>query len=229
MIIKDWDSLPEYMKNDSVKQYYDILQTKKVKLFFKRIFDILLSLLLIIILLPILIIVPIVIKLDSKGSVLFRQNRVTQYGRVFKILKFRTMVENKEDNNVEVTLSDDSRITKCGKILRKYRIDEIPQLFNILVGDMSFVGARPEVERYMRSYDDEMFATLLLPAGVTSMTSIAFRNESELLNNVENVEFTYLMNILPSKMQLNLQYLKNVGVLYDIKVMFITLITVFFK
>ena len=139
------------------------------------------------------------------------------------------MIENQKEGSSEVTLSDDDRITKCGKILRKFRIDEIPQLFNILIGDMSFVGPRPEVEKYVKSYDNQMMASLLLPAGVTSMASVAFRNEDQLLNDADNVDFVYIMSILPSKMELNLEYVKNVSVLNDIKVMFITFITVFLK
>mgnify|MGYP001780271769 CR=1 FL=1 len=229
MFLKKWDELPDCMKNDSVKVYYDILEKKKVNLFFKRIFDIILSILLIILLSPVIVTTAIVIKLDSQGKVFFRQRRVTQYGRVFKIFKFRTMIENQKEGSSEVTLSDDDRITKCGKILRKFRIDEIPQLFNILIGDMSFVGPRPEVEKYVKSYDNQMMASLLLPAGVTSMASVAFRNEDQLLNDADNVDFVYIMSILPSKMELNLEYVKNVSVLNDIKVMFITFITVFLK
>ena len=229
MFIKKWDDLPSFMQTDLVREYYDVLCKKQGSLFFKRLFDIILSIFLIILFSPILLAVSLVVKLDSKGPIFFKQQRLTQYGRVFQIYKFRTMVQRPEGDEMEVTLAGDSRITKSGKILRKFRIDEIPQLFNILWGDMSFVGPRPEVERYVQGDDEEMIATLLVQAGVTSMASIAFRNEDQILKNSMNPEWTYLTVILPSKIKMNLQYIKDLSVLYDIKVMFITFMTVFLR
>ncbi|WP_302317784.1 sugar transferase, partial [Holdemanella biformis] len=164
-MLKNWNELPEYMRTDEVRPYYDLLQRKKISLFFKRVFDIVVSLIMIILCSPILLIISILIVKDSKGGVFYRQERVTQYGRVFRIFKFRTMVQNADQIGTQVTVSNDSRITKIGSKLRNCRLDELPQLFNIFLGDMTFVGTRPESVRYVNSYTNEMYATLLLPAG----------------------------------------------------------------
>ena len=229
MLVEKWDNLPEFMKNNTVREYYEIIEKKKLNLFFKRVFDIVISIILILIFSPILITVAILIKLDSTGRVFFKQDRVTKYGKIFKMYKFRTMVESQDQGSAQVTMLGDKRITRIGKILRKFRIDELPQLFNIFIGDISFVGPRPEILKFVKEYDDEMLATLLIPAGVTSMASVAFRNEDELLKNVEDVEYTYVTTIMPNKVKLNLDYIKNISVFEDIKIMFITVITVFFK
>lgn len=181
MILKKWCDIPEDLKNNKTKMYYDILEKKKTSLIIKKIFDLLLSLVLLIILLPVFIVLSIIIKLDSKGPILYKQERITQYGRTFKIFKFRTMVNNADKIGSLVTLDNDCRITRVGKILRKLRLDELPQLINILKGDMTFVGTRPEVKKYVDMYTDEMKATLLLPAGVTSYASIEFKDEDEML------------------------------------------------
>ena len=165
-MLKNWNELPEYMRTDEVRPYYDLLQRKKLSLFFKRVFDIVVSLIMIILCSPILLIISILIVKDSKGGVFYRQERVTQYGRVFRIFKFRTMVQNADQIGTQVTVSNDSRITKIGSKLRDCRLDELPQLFNIFLGDMTFVGTRPESVHYVKSYTNEMYATLLLPAGV---------------------------------------------------------------
>lgn len=226
MIITKWDNLPDNMQNEEVKKYYDIIKGKKGSLILKRLFDILASLILLIILSPLFIIFSIMIKLDSKGPIMFKQNRVTENGRIFKIFKFRTMVENADKNGSQVTVENDDRVTKIGKFLRKFRLDEIPQLINILIGDMSFVGTRPEVPKYVELYTDEMKATLLMKAGVTSLASIKFKDEEKLLQMDGNIDKIYIENILPQKMQYNLEYLKRFNFFYDIKLMFMTLFAV---
>ncbi len=217
------------MKNEEVKKYYEIVKKRKAALIFKRIFDIVMSVFLIVLFSPLLLATFIVIKLDSPGKALFLQDRVTQNGKIFKVFKFRTMVENAESLGSQVTTGEDPRITKCGRWLRKFRIDEIPQLFNILKGELSFVGVRPEVPKYVKKYTPEMFATLLLPAGVTSMTSIMYKDESKLLEGAENPDKTYVEEILPEKMKYNLEYIKNFNFWYDIKVMVKTVFAVIKK
>lgn len=189
MLLKDWEELPEFMRNEDVKVYYESLSKKKISLFFKRIFDIVMSLIMIIITSPLLILLSIWIKLDSKGPVFYRQARITQYGEIFHIYKFRTMIVNADKLGTLVTTKNDVRITKVGNKIRKCRLDEIPQLFNVLRGEMSFVGTRPEVKRYVDSYTDEMKATLLLPAGITSVASVKFKNEEDVIELVKiNIE-----------------------------------------
>ena len=218
--MRKWNELPEFMKNEEVKTYYNILQKKKTSLMLKRVFDVIVSILMIILLSPILIAVSIWIKLDSKGPVFYRQERITQYGRVFRIFKFRTMVTGADKIGTLVTTKNDSRITRVGEKIRKCRLDEIPQLFNILFGDMSFVGTRPEVKKYVDVYTDEMMATLLLPAGVTSLASIQYRDEDEILakyvDEEHSVDEIYVEKILPDKMKYNLKYLKSFSIVEDI-------------
>ena len=186
MEFRDWDDIPEFMRNDSVKKYYEILRRKQFSLKVKRSFDIVASLVLIILLSPVFLFLTVWIKFDSQGPVYYKQERITQYGRKFYIFKFRTMVANADKIGTLVTVQEDPRITKAGSKIRKLRLDELPQLFNIAAGDMSFVGTRPEVPRYVDEYSDEMKATLLLPAGVTSEASIKYKDEDELLKDAEN-------------------------------------------
>ncbi len=228
-ILISWNELPEYMQNEEVKKYYDILKKRSGALFLKRVFDIIVSSILIIFLLPFLLIIALIIKIDSPGKVIFAQERVTRYGKKFKVLKFRTMVENAEKLGANVTKDNDPRITRAGKWLRKLRADEFPQIFNILKGELSFVGVRPEVTRYVKEYSPEMYATLLLPAGVTSMTSILYKDESELLKNAENPDEVYVNDILSKKMKYNLEYIKNFGFWYDVKIMIKTVFAVIKK
>lgn len=216
------------MQTEEVKKYYDILNSKKGYLIAKRIFDFTLSLVMSVVLLPFIVLVGIMIKTDSPGKIFFLQKRVTTNGKVFKIFKLRTMKENSEKLS-GVTVDNDPRITKLGKYLRKFRIDEIPQIFNILTGDLSFVGARPESVKYVKEYSPEMYATLLMPAGVTSPASILFKDEAELLKGAQNPDETYVKDILPKKMAYNLEYIENCSLLYDIKVMFKTVIAVIKK
>ena len=226
-----YKDLPKEFQNESVKKYYEIVSKKRLSLVFKRIFDIIFSVLTLIILLIPIFIISIAIKLDSKGSVFYRQERVTMYGKKFKIFKFRTMVSNADKIGTLVTVKSDSRITKVGKFLRKYRLDEFPQIFNIFLGDMSFVGTRPEVTKYVERYSDYMYATLLLPAGLTSYSSINYKDEDEIiskhLDDNIGVDDIYIKYILPDKMKYNIEYIERFSFWYDIKIMFKTFLSVF--
>lgn len=225
-MLKNWNELPEYMRTDEVRPYYDLLQRKKLSLFFKRVFDIVVSLIMIILCSPILLFISILIVKDSKGGVFYRQERVTQYGRVFRIFKFRTMVQNADQIGTQVTVSNDSRITKVGSKLRNCRLDELPQLFNIFLGDMTFVGTRPESVHYVKSYTDEMYATLLLPAGVTSEASIEYKDEADLLDQADDVDSVYINEVLPEKMKYNLNSIKEFSFFKEIATMFRTVFAV---
>lgn len=225
-MLKNWNELPEYMRTDEVRPYYDLLKKKKISLFFKRGFDIIVSLILIILCSPILLVISILIVKDSKGGVFYRQERVTQYGRVFRIFKFRTMVQNADQIGTQVTVSNDSRITKIGSKLRNCRLDELPQLFNIFLGDMTFVGTRPESVHYVKSYTNEMYATLLLPAGVTSEASIQYKDEADLLNQADDVDSVYINEVLPEKMKYNLNSIKEFSFFKEIATMFRTVFAV---
>lgn len=233
MILKKWEKIPEELKNDYTKNIYQKLQRKKISLIAKRLFDIIMSLILLIIFSPILIIFSIWIKLDSKGTVFYRQERITTYGRKFKIFKFRTMVQDADKIGSLVTTKEDKRITKVGEKIRKYRIDEIPQLINVLIGDMSFVGTRPEVEKYVKAYTDEMKATLLMPAGITSMASIEFKDEDEIIDKKvsegKSIDEAYIEDVLPEKMKMNLEYIEKFSILEDIKICFKTVKKVFLR
>lgn len=223
MILRSWDKLPEYMRNDKVKPYYELLKKRTGSLIMKRIFDIVMSLLLLMILSPVFLVVSIWIKLDSKGPVFFRQVRVTTYGKQFRIFKFRTMCENAEKKGSLVTVGNDSRITKVGEKIRHCRLDEIPQLLNVLAGDMTFVGTRPEVVKYVNAYSDEMYATLLLPAGITSVASIQYKDEDEILSKAKDPDDAYIHEVLPDKMKYNLASIENFSFLNEIKIMANTL------
>ena len=218
--MKKWEQLPPNMQNAAVRPYYDSLQRRQGFLFVKRWFDIVASLLLIVILSPVLLVLSVWIKLDSKGPVFYRQERITQYGRPFRIFKFRTMVTNADQIGALVTTQGDARITRVGQRIRRGRLDELPQLFNILSGDMSFVGTRPEVRHYVDAYTDEMWATLLLPAGVTSPASIAYKDEDERLSTLTgqgmSTDEAYIRHILPEKMAFNLQYLRQCSMKQDL-------------
>lgn len=226
MVLRKWNELPENMRNDKVKAYYDALQKKKTNLVFKMVFDRTVSAFMLLGLLPIFLIISIMIKADSNGDVFFRQERVTQYGKRFRIYKFRTMVQNAESVGSQVTTKNDMRVTKVGRKLRGCRLDELPQLINILKGEMSFVGTRPEVLKYVEHYSDEMMATLLLPAGVTSKASIEYKDEEKLLADVENADKTYINKVLQQKMHFNLNALKEFTFINDIMTMYKTILAV---
>ncbi|MGI6279796.1 MAG: sugar transferase [Acutalibacteraceae bacterium] len=229
MLLKKWEDLPDEFKCAQVKKYYDILKRKPISLVFKRIFDIVLSLILLVILSPVFVVLAVAIKLDSKGPVFYRQVRITTYGKPFRIFKFRTMVQNADKIGTQVTGGNDSRVTKVGKAIRKYRLDEISQLIDVLRGKMTFVGVRPEVPKYVKTYTPEMMATLLLPAGITSKASIFYKDEGKLLDSAEDIDKTYIETILPDKMYYNLKSLEEFSFFEDIKVMFMTLFAVFGK
>lgn len=230
MRLKKYEELPEQMKNSEVKKYYEILSKRKISLDIKRIFDIIVSLLLLVLLSPIILILAILIKIDSKGPVFYRQERITTNGKIFRIFKFRTMVQNADKIGTLVTVGNDSRITRVGKIIRKIRLDELPQLINILKGEMTFVGTRPEVKKYVDKYTDEMKATLLMPAGVTSVACIKYKDEDEILEkaveNGKDTDFAYVEDVLPEKMKYNLEYISKFSFWYDIKICIDTVIGV---
>lgn len=226
MKLVHWNELPQNMKNDEVRYYYDILQKKKIHLILKRIFDILASTILVILLSPIMLVIAIAIKLTSKGPIFYRQVRITQYGREFRIFKFRTMVVNADRIGTQVTVGNDPRITKVGQKIRKLRLDEIPQLFNVLLGDMSFVGTRPEVPKYVREYQPQMMATLLMPAGITSEASIKYKDEEKILAGVDDVDKVYVEEVLPIKMIYNLEYINKFTAWTDAKLMIDTVLAV---
>lgn len=226
MILRDWESLPARMKTESAKVYYDYLKTKQCSLLCKVIFDRCLAAILLVLLFPLFLYIAYKIQKDSPGGIFFRQTRVTQYGREFKIYKFRTMVTNAEALGSQVTMNNDKRITVIGERLRKRRLDEIPQLINILKGEMSFVGTRPEVPKYVDSYTDEMMATLLLPAGVTSEASIEYKDEDRLLSNVEDVDKEYIEKVLPEKMKWNLESIRKYSFSRDLFTIVKTMLTV---
>ena len=225
-MLREWNKLPKSMRTEAVRPYYERLKKKKVSLALKRAFDVIASSIMIIILSPLLIIISILIVTDSKGGVFYRQERVTQYGKKFRIFKFRTMVANADKIGTQVTVSNDNRITKIGSVIRKYRIDEIPQLFNILAGDMSLVGTRPESVHYVKHYTPEMMATLLLPAGVTSEASILYKDEAELLDEADDVDKVYIEKILPEKMKYNLESIRKFSFIHDIGTMIKTVFAV---
>lgn len=224
--MKKWEQLPEKFRNDDVRPYYDILSKRTGSLVLKRIFDLIVALDLVVLLALPMIVIAIWIKCDSDGPVFFRQRRVTTYGKVFYIYKFRTMVTDAEKLGTQVTVSHDSRVTKAGQFLRKCRLDELPQLFNVLKGEMSFVGTRPEVERYVDRYAPEMNATLLMPAGITSLASIKFKDEEKLLDGASDPDNVYVNDVLPQKMAYNLEYIRCFNFFYDIKLMFMTVAAV---
>ena len=225
-MLREWDKLPNNMRTEAVRPYYESLKKKKVSLALKRAFDVIASTIMIVILSPLLIIISVLIVTDSKGGVFYRQERVTQYGKKFRIFKFRTMVANADKIGAQVTVSNDNRITRIGAVILKYRIDEIPQLFNILLGDMSLVGTRPESVHYVKHYTPEMMATLLLPAGVTSEASILYKDEAELLDQADDVDRVYIEEILPEKMKYNLESIKKFSFIQEIGTMIKTIIAV---
>lgn len=224
--MKKWDDLPDNMKNPDVREYYEILTKKRGSLCAKRIFDVVMSILLIIILMPFMLIIGIIVKVTSPGEAIFCQTRVTTYGKRFRIYKFRSMTADAPQKGTQVTVVGDSRVTGIGRFLRKVRLDELPQLFNILKGEMSFVGTRPEVEKYVSSYSAKMLATLLLPAGVTSPASIAYKDEERLLSQGGDIDKIYVDEILPEKMKYNFKYMEEYSFWGDISILFQTVLAV---
>ena len=228
MMMRSWENIPEELKTKECRKYYDILRKKRISLIFKRLFDVFVALILLIILSPVFLVLAIAIKIDSKGPVFYRQVRVTQYGKQFRIHKFHSMV-NDADKGSQITVGNDSRITRVGSFIRKCRLDEICQLIDVLEGNMTFVGTRPEVPKYVEQYSAEMMATLLLPAGITSEASIYYKDEARLLDGVEDTDGIYVEKILPEKMRYNLKSIKKFGFWRDIKIMFMTVFAVLGK
>lgn len=225
-MLKKWEELPKYMRTEAVRPYYESLSRKKFSLWIKRVFDVTVASVMLAFLSPVLLVLAFLIAKDSKGGVFYRQERVTQYGRKFRIFKFRTMVANADKIGTQVTVQNDNRITKIGEKLRKYRLDELPQLFNIILGDMSFVGTRPESTHYVKCYTPEMYATLLLPAGVTSEASIRYKDEAELLDQAVNVDEVYVKEVLPGKMRYNLEEIRKFSWWREIGTMVRTVVAV---
>lgn len=228
-MLKKWEELPDFMRNDEVKPYYDILKRKKISLVLKRTMDLLGGLILLVLLAIPMAIIAIWIKIDSKGPIFYRQERVTTYGKHFKIHKFRTMVDNADKLGSTVTIDNDSRITKVGAKLRGCRLDELPQIFDLISGNMSFVGTRPEAVKYVKEYKREYTATLLLPAGITSEASIMYKDEAELLDTNKDIDRIYTEKILPEKMKYNLESIKNFSFFGDIITMVRTVFSIFGK
>lgn len=227
---REWEALPDFMRTEAVRPYYDSLNRKKGQLFLKRVFDFTVSSLMLAALSPVLAVLAILIRLDSEGPVFYRQERVTQYGRRFRIYKFRTMIQDADKKGSLVTTQGDARITRMGKKLRGCRLDELPQLINIWKGEMSFVGTRPEVVKYVKQYTDEMYATLLLPAGVTSEASVQFKDEDQrIAAGVEagrSSDEVYVEDVLGEKMEWNLRSLERFNFQNEIEIMFKTVFSV---
>ena len=229
MVLKKWEDLPDFMKTEEVKPYYEALRKKRVSLFFKKAVDLVGGLVLLILLSLPMAVIAVLIKLDSEGPVFYRQERITTYGKHFRIHKFRTMVSNADKIGTAVTVGNDSRITKVGAKLRGYRLDELPQVLDLISGNMSFVGTRPEAVKYVEKYKPEYYATLLLPAGITSEASIRYKDEAELLEVAEDIDKVYMEEVLPGKMKYNLQSIKEFSFIGEISTMFRTVFAVLGK
>lgn len=227
MILKKWEDLPAYMQVPEVRPYYDILRKRKLSLLIKRVFDYVVAVLLLILLALPMIAIAIMVKRDSPGPVFYRQERVTTYGKHFNIHKFRTMVNHADHMGAAVTSGNDQRITKVGKKIRHLRLDELPQLIDVLQGNMSFVGTRPEAAEYVEKYKLEYYATLLMPAGITSEASIRYKNEDQLLELAEDVDKAYVEEVLPEKMRWNLAGIKNFSITKDLSIMIKTILAVY--
>lgn len=228
-MLRKWEELPDFMRTDEVRPYYEVLQKKRISLFLKRAMDLLGGLILLIVLGIPMAIIAVLIKLDSPGPVFYRQERVTTYGKRFRIHKFRTMVANADRIGTAVTVGNDSRITRIGAKLRGCRLDELPQVLDLISGNMSFVGTRPEAVKYVEKYRPEYYATLLLPAGITSEVSIRYKDEAELLNAADDVDRVYVEEVLPGKMKYNLESIKKFSFFGDIATMLRTVFAVLGK
>lgn len=225
MLVCKWEKLPSFMQVDEVRPYWEKLRKRNWNLFWKRIFDIIISGIALILLLPLFLILTILIKIDSKGPVFYRQVRITQYGREFRIHKFRSMTVGADKGSL-VTVKNDVRVTKIGKIIRKCKLDELSQLIDVFEGKMTFIGTRPEVKKYVDGYTNEMLATLLLPAGISSVASVKFKNENDLLDNALDIDKVYIEEVLPIKMKYNLEEIVKEGMFHDIKVIFMTVFAI---
>lgn len=229
MMFRKWEELPDFMQVDEVRPYWEILSKKRGQIFLKRVFDLVVAVILLVVFIVPLAVIAVMVKMDSEGPVFYRQERVTVYGKHFRIHKFRTMVFNADKIGAGVTIENDSRITRVGAKLRYLRLDELPQLLDVISGDMSFVGTRPETVEYVERYTPEMLATLLMPAGITSEASIRYKDENKLLNATSNVEDVYVYKVLPAKMMWNLESIKQFGFSKEILTMFRTIVTILGK
>ncbi len=227
--MKRWEDLPDFMRTPEVRPYWEVLNKKRGQLALKRMFDFIVALILLIILAVPMLILAVMIKLDSPGPVFYRQERVTTYGKHFRIHKFRTMVNNADRIGSAVTVSGDSRITKVGAKLRHVRLDELPQVLDVLQGTMSFVGTRPEAVKYVERYRPEYNATLLMPAGITSEASIRYKDENKLLDAADDVDKVYVEKVLPAKMEWNLESIRRFRFLREILTMIRTVFAVLGK
>lgn len=228
-MLRRWEKLPESMRREEIRPYYEILRRKRGQLFLKRVGDLIVAVIMLVFLAIPMAVIAILIKTDSKGPVFFRQKRVTKYGKVFRIHKFRTMVDKAESLGTAVTVDNDSRITKVGSKLRGMRLDELPQLIDVITGDMSFVGTRPEAVKYVDRYEPEYYATLLVPAGITSEASIRYKDEDKLLSGAEDTDEVYVTKVLPEKMKWNLRSVREFNIFRDILTMFRTVAAVLGK
>lgn len=228
-MLRKWEELPDFMRVPEVRPYWEILNKKRGQIALKRAFDLVLSIVLLIVIAFPMLVIAVLIKIDSRGPVFYRQERVTTYGKRFRIHKFRTMVSNADKIGTAVTVGNDSRITKVGLKIRRLRLDELPQIFDVIAGDMSFVGTRPEAVKYVERYEAEYNATLLIPAGITSEASIRYKDEDKLLNVADDVDEVYVRKVLPAKMRWNLNSIKNFSFFRDILTMFRTVFAVLGK
>lgn len=228
-MLRKWDDLPEYMRTPEVRPYWETLNGKKGQLFLKRIFDLLVGVILLVLLTIPMAVIAVMIKKDSEGPIFYRQERVTAYGRHFRIHKFRTMVSNADQIGSAVTVGNDSRITRMGARLRRLRLDELPQVLDVIAGTMSFVGTRPEAVKYVELYKPEYYATLLMPAGITSEASIRYKDEDKLLDAADDVDKVYVEQVLPAKMKWNLESIKGFSFHREILTMFRTVFAVLGK
>ena len=229
MLLRKWEELPEFMKTSEVRPYWEILNKKRWQLLLKRVFDLGAASVLVVLLSAPMGIIAVAIKKDSKGPVFYRQERVTTYGKHFRIHKFRTMVNDADKIGSAVTVGNDERITRIGSKLRRLRLDELPQLIDVLQGNMSFVGTRPEAVKYVEQYKPEYYATLLMPAGITSECSIRYKDEDKLLTDsgIFSVDSLYVSKILPEKMKVNLNSVLKFSFYSDISAAFRTISVVF--
>ena len=225
-MLKKWDELPDFMRVPEVRPYWEVLDKKRGQILVKRVFDFVVAVILLVLLAIPMAVIAIMIKLDSPGTVFYRQERVTSYGRRFRIHKFRTMVSNADKIGSAVTVGADPRITKMGAKLRRLRLDEFPQLLDVLAGDMCFGGTRPEAARYVKHYTKEMMATLLLPSGITREASIRYKDESELLKGATEVDNVYVRKVLPEKMKWNLKSIRKFSLLRELRIMIETILAV---
>ena len=228
-MLRRWDDLPDFMKTPEIRPYWEIVWKRRSELVLKRLFDVVVAVILLIILAIPMLIIAVMIKAEDGGSAMYRQERVTTYGKHFRIHKFRTMVSDADRIGTTVTVENDSRITVIGSKLRRLRLDELPQVIDVIAGTMSFVGTRPEAVKYVEMYKPEYNATLLMPAGITSECSIRYKDENKLLDGVSDVDKVYVEQVLPEKMKWNLESIKRFGFLREILTMFRTVAAVLGK